>query len=110
MTPKIFLLILRPPKGTTLRKSASIEALWSRWLFPFVLSGSGRIKKKEGKHIRKLYISRLWGADPTEPTVIIFGTSRDLADVINIIVQNFISIGQGVTVWCDFDYRFFSYV
>jgi hypothetical protein len=28
-------------------------------------------------------ISRIWGADPTELIVIIFGTSRDLTDVIN---------------------------
>jgi hypothetical protein len=28
-------------------------------------------------------IFHVWGADPTEPIVIIFGTSRDLADVIN---------------------------
>jgi hypothetical protein len=28
-------------------------------------------------------ISRIWGADPTEPIVIIFGTSRDLANIIN---------------------------
>jgi hypothetical protein len=35
--PKIFLQISTPPKGTSLRKSASIEALWSRWLFPFGL-------------------------------------------------------------------------
>jgi hypothetical protein len=34
---KISLQISRPPKGTSLRKSASIEALWSRWLFPFGL-------------------------------------------------------------------------
>jgi hypothetical protein len=34
---KFSLQILTPPKGTTLRKSASIEALWSRWLFPFGL-------------------------------------------------------------------------
>jgi hypothetical protein len=37
MTPKIFFANLETPKGTTLRKSASIEALWSRWLFPFGL-------------------------------------------------------------------------
>jgi hypothetical protein len=37
MTPKFFLQISTPPKGTFLRKSASIEALWSRWLFPFGL-------------------------------------------------------------------------
>jgi hypothetical protein len=37
MTPKVSSLIWRPPKGTSLRKSASIEALWSRWLFPFGL-------------------------------------------------------------------------
>jgi hypothetical protein len=30
-----------------------------------------------------VYISRIWGADPTEPIVIIFGTSRDLADDLN---------------------------
>jgi hypothetical protein len=30
-----------------------------------------------------MYISRIWGADPTEPIVVIFGTSRDLADLIN---------------------------
>ena len=34
---KISLQISRPPKGTSLRKSASIEALWSSWLFPFGL-------------------------------------------------------------------------
>jgi hypothetical protein len=37
MTPKIFFANLDTPKGTSLRKSASIEALWSRWLFPFGL-------------------------------------------------------------------------
>jgi hypothetical protein len=30
-----------------------------------------------------LFISRIWGADPSKPIVIIFGTSRDLAKVIN---------------------------
>jgi hypothetical protein len=37
MTPKIFFANLDTPKGTSLRKSASIEALWSRCLFPFGL-------------------------------------------------------------------------
>jgi hypothetical protein len=37
LTPKIFFANLETPKGTTLRKSASIEALWSRWLLPFGL-------------------------------------------------------------------------
>jgi hypothetical protein len=37
MTPKIFLQFSRPSKGTSLRKSASIEALWSSWLLPFEL-------------------------------------------------------------------------
>jgi hypothetical protein len=37
MTLKFSLQISTPPKGTTLRKSASIEALWSRWLLPFGL-------------------------------------------------------------------------
>jgi hypothetical protein len=37
MTPKNFFANLETPKGTSLRKSASIEALWSRWLFPFGL-------------------------------------------------------------------------
>jgi hypothetical protein len=32
MTPKTFFQILKPQKGTSLRNSASIEALWSRWL------------------------------------------------------------------------------
>jgi hypothetical protein len=35
--PKISLQLFRPPKGTSLRKSASIEALWSSWLLPFGL-------------------------------------------------------------------------
>jgi hypothetical protein len=37
MTPKIFFANFETPKGTTLRKSALIEALWSRWLLPFGL-------------------------------------------------------------------------
>jgi hypothetical protein len=37
MTPKIFFATLGTLKGTSLRKSASIEALWSRWLHPFGL-------------------------------------------------------------------------
>jgi hypothetical protein len=35
--PKIFFANLDTKKDTTLRKSASIEALWSRWQFPFGL-------------------------------------------------------------------------
>jgi hypothetical protein len=34
---KIFLQISTPAKGIISRKSASIEALWSRWLFRFGL-------------------------------------------------------------------------
>jgi hypothetical protein len=37
LTPKIFFAIIDTPKGTSLRKSASIQALWSRWLFQFGL-------------------------------------------------------------------------
>jgi hypothetical protein len=37
MTLKFSLQMFDTPKGTSLRKSASIEALWSRWLFPFGL-------------------------------------------------------------------------
>jgi hypothetical protein len=37
MTPKNFFANIQTPKGTSLRKSASIEALWSSWLFPFGL-------------------------------------------------------------------------
>jgi hypothetical protein len=35
--PKNFFANIETPKGTSLRKSASIEALWCRWLFPFGL-------------------------------------------------------------------------
>jgi hypothetical protein len=37
MTPEIFLQMSTPAKGTSLRKSASIVALWSRWLVRFGL-------------------------------------------------------------------------
>jgi hypothetical protein len=37
ITPKKFFANIQTPKGTSLRKSASIEALWSRWLFPLRL-------------------------------------------------------------------------
>jgi hypothetical protein len=37
LTPKIFVQISTPPKSTTLRKSASIDEFWSRWLLPFGL-------------------------------------------------------------------------
>jgi hypothetical protein len=37
MTPEIFFANLDTPKGTSLRKSASIEALWSGCLFPLGL-------------------------------------------------------------------------
>jgi hypothetical protein len=39
--------------------------------------------KKEGKHLGLPYISRIWGADPTEPIVIILCLSCYLADIIN---------------------------
>jgi hypothetical protein len=43
------------------------------------------------------YISRIWGADPTEPIVINFCTSRDLADLINCAKFHFDrSRGYGV--------------
>jgi hypothetical protein len=45
--------------------------------------GLSKNKKKKGKHSSLPYISPIWGEDPTEQIVIIFGTSRDLADVIN---------------------------
>jgi hypothetical protein len=48
MTPKNFVANIKTTKGTLLRKSASIDAFWSRWLLPFGLWRSGRIKK--GKH------------------------------------------------------------
>jgi hypothetical protein len=37
MTARNLFANIRTPKGTSLRKSATIEALWSRWLFPFGL-------------------------------------------------------------------------
>jgi hypothetical protein len=37
MTPKYFFANFQTPKGASLRKSASIEALWSSWLFSFGL-------------------------------------------------------------------------
>jgi hypothetical protein len=37
LTPKIFFQTSTPAKGNTLRKSASIDAFWSRWLLPFGL-------------------------------------------------------------------------
>jgi hypothetical protein len=46
MTPENFFANLETPKGTSLRKSASIEELWSRWLFPFGLLACRRIKEK----------------------------------------------------------------
>jgi hypothetical protein len=39
-------------------------------------------KKKKGNTSGNC-ISRIWRADPTEPAAIIFGTSRDLAGIIN---------------------------
>jgi hypothetical protein len=45
LTLKIFFANLDTPKGTSLKKCASIEALWFRRLFPFGLYGSRRIKK-----------------------------------------------------------------
>jgi hypothetical protein len=48
-TPKIIFANHESPNGTSLRKSASIEALWSSWLLPFGLWGSGRIKNRKGK-------------------------------------------------------------
>jgi hypothetical protein len=45
--------------------------------------GIRKNKNGKGKHLRQLYISRIWGADSIEPIVIICVTSRDLADVIN---------------------------
>jgi hypothetical protein len=41
-----FFANLETPKGTSLRKSASIEALWSRWLFPFGAVGVRKNKEK----------------------------------------------------------------
>jgi hypothetical protein len=37
LTRNIFFVNFETPKGTTLRKSASIDACWSRWLLPFGL-------------------------------------------------------------------------
>jgi hypothetical protein len=66
-------------------EAAAWEAPWIRHC-PFGLRDSLRMKKND-KHLRllyiSLYISRICGADPTEPIVMIFGTSRDLADLIN---------------------------
>jgi hypothetical protein len=50
---------------------------------PVRVVGLPKNKTKIGQHVWQLYISRIWGADPTKPIVIIFGTSRELADVIN---------------------------
>jgi hypothetical protein len=72
MTPKIILQISTPPKGTSLRKSASIEALWSIAVAVLNMRSSGNCI---------FHVYR--GADPTEPIVIIVCTSCDLTDVVN---------------------------
>jgi hypothetical protein len=48
MNPKIFLQISTPPKALALRKSASIEVLWSRWAIPVRAVGV-RIPEEEIK-------------------------------------------------------------
>jgi hypothetical protein len=42
------------------------------------------------------YISPIWGADPSQPIVTIFGRFNGLADVFT--VKNFRTIDQGVFV------------
>jgi hypothetical protein len=49
---KLAFQILTAPKGTFLRQSSSIEALWSRLLFPFGLWGFVIIRRENGKHLR----------------------------------------------------------
>jgi hypothetical protein len=95
MTPKIFFANLDTPKGTSLGKSASIEALCSRWLLPFDCRVPEEYRKKlintSGNCIFNVY------REQTPLNQLSFLAHR-VTSPAEAVVQNFTSIGQGITV------------
>jgi len=87
LTPKHYFSSSRPPKGTSLRETASYELSCVKIGSAIFAVGDDKNKKgkeREGKvqKSQNRYISRICRRAPSESILAEFGTSREVADLI----------------------------